>query len=385
MSAAHVEEEDDAMDFSSFEEITSHIENLSSALKVFGAHEITELDPVRGKLPATSVVLYGDKIVVQNLKKVDETKDVKKHAEEYDEEGGADSLSFGSTPLSPGLHTSGTGSGTIVFHIDNTSSMLREKRMVLTKDVLKRVIPNFLRMGFRVVVNAWASTQENKGRIKTREVNLDATLLQVLHSGGNVAKQSKEADGVDVDDFGSAVAAEGVPSGDALIHQYLEEHVFDILAPKGRTDLYGSCFQLMRQCRALLGSSATSPVTVAGSPGAGAGGPVYAFVLTDGEHNLLNAPLHDPKCEGEDYFGVFSSVHSTYKKYFKFERTGVEPTVAMCESFLRRELDTVNGKISAAGDEMLNSASKQQARLTVTFVGIGELQSVRFFSYTFCR
>lgn len=221
--------------------------------------------------------------------------------------------------------------------------MLRDKRMTLTKDVLKRVIPIFLRMGFRVIVNAWASTNENKGRIKTREVVLDEHLLQVLH--------------------GNTTSEEG--SRDAHIHTYLEEKVFDILEPKGRTDLYGSCFQLMRQCRTLLAPAAG---------GTASAGPVYAFVLTDGEHNKLDVPLHQPTHLGEDYFGVYAASNTVAKNNFKFVRTGLEPTVPLCEQFLRKEMDALNGKMSDHGDDMIHtSAPAQTARLTITLVGIGEL------------
>jgi len=342
------EEEDEGMDFAGFDEITSHIENLSSALKVFGAQETTEYDITSGgKQPASSVVFYGDKMIVQNLRKPKGDELKIRRDEEYSEEGIADSMSmqFGVLSTSPQ-----NTAGVIVFHIDNTSSMLREKRMILVKDVLKRVIPNFLRMGFRVIVNAWASTPENKGAVKSREVMLDESLLQVLHGGAAAATQTPlEGD-----------AGNGL-SGDALIHQYLEKHIFDILQPKGRTDLYGSCFQLIRQCSALLGSA---PGTV--------DFPVHAFVLTDGEHNLLNAPLHIPRRLDEDYFGVFTAVPTKHHALFKFGITHREPSVPVCERFLRTELDRVNGRNAVEGSDMGVSDPKK-ARLTVTFVGIGKI------------
>jgi len=338
--AVPVVEEEEPMDFAGFEEITSHIENLSSAMKVFEIQQVSTAHAAASgaKLPTTSVVLYGDKIIVQNLRKVEEKKVAKKYSEEEEESEGDGFSTAAFTSIT------GSGEGTIVFHIDNTSSMLREKRMFLVKEVLRRVIPNFLRMGFRVIVNAWASTQENKGRVMTREVKLDAELLQVLHGGASAVTESAKE---------GTEGSQGL-TGDALIHQYLDKNVFDILEPKGRTDLYGSCFQLIRQCRTLLGSSSA------------VSGPVHAFVLTDGEHNLLNAPLHVPTQEGEDYFGVFASKPSANKQYYKFEKTGADPSVPMCEHFLRKELDGVNG-------------GAQQARLTVTFVGIGKINNFYLF------
>ena len=342
------EEEDEGMDFAGFDEITSHIENLSSALKVFGSQEITEHDLTSGgKQPASSVVFYGDKMIVQNLQKPKGDDPKSRRDEEYSEEGIADSMSMQIGTLSP---SSQNTAGVIVFHIDNTSSMLREKRMVLVKDVLKRVIPNFLCMGFRVIVNSWASTPENKGAIKSREVVLDESLLQVLHGGVSAAAAQASSEG----ESGTAL------SGDALIHQHLEKHIFDILQPKGRTDLYGSCFQLIRQCSTLLG------------PAQGmADFPVHAFVLTDGEHNLLNAPLHRPARLDEDYFGVFTAIPTKHHALFKFGITHKEPSVPVCERFLRAELDRVNGRNSEGSDKGL--ADPKKARLTVTFVGIGTI------------
>ncbi len=347
------------MDFAGFDEITSHIENLSSALKVFGAHETTEYDVSSGgKQPASSVVFYGDKMIVQNLRKPKDDELKSRRDEEYSEEGIADSMTmqFGALSTTSPQNTAGV----IVFHIDNTSSMLREKRMILVKDVLKRVIPNFLRMGFRVIVNAWASTPENKGAIKSREVMLDESLLQVLHGGAAATSTQTSVEGD---------ASNGL-SGDALIHQYLEKHIFDILQPKGRTDLYGSCFQLIRQCSALLGP-AQGTVDF----------PVHAFVLTDGEHNLLNAPLHKPTRLDEDYFGVFTAQPTKHHALFKFGITHREPNVPVCERFLRAELDRVNGRNAAEGSDMGVSDHKK-ARLTVTFVGIGKDFSV--FAFPVC-
>jgi hypothetical protein len=149
-------------------------------------------------------------------------------------------------------------------------------------------------MGFHIIVNAWASTTENKGRIVTRVVAPDAALLQALLG---VETTTARAGGAPAETEDSAAV-----DHEAQLLQYLDNKVFDILTPKGQTDLYGSCFQLLRQCKTLL----------QGAPGVGsAPGPVYAFVLTDGEHNRLDFPLHAPTQEGEDYFGVYAAARTT--------------------------------------------------------------------------
>jgi hypothetical protein len=209
--------------------------------------------------------------------------------------------------------------------------MLRDHRVNLTKDVMSRVIPTFLRQGFRIIVNAWASTQENHGKIETREVNPDPALLQLL-LGVSDTVQAAGADAADASDAA------------AQLQNYLNTHVFDILQPKGRTDLYGSCFQLLQQCQDLQG-----------------GGPVYAFVLTDGEHNKLDCPVHLPKVEGEDYFGVYTATAAATKGKLKFTRNGVEPSVPLCERFLRRQLDSLNA-----------SADAGAGRVSITLIGIGK-------------
>lgn len=391
------------MDLADFDEMASHIENLSSALKVFGAAECTastHQDGSRG-LPPTSIVVYGDKVILQNLPKQQKNSGKTAQHSEYDEDivhTGAGELNCKSQILAAMVpHGTGTTvaiAGTVVFHIDNTSSMLRDKRMQLTKGVLSKVIPNFLRMGYRVVVNSWASTQENKGKINTREVKLDQALLDVLqgHATAAVAKVGGVASSTDVDDADSSTAGDAADSGNAnlpdldrALQQYLEEKVFDILVPKGRTDLYGSCFQLLRQCKSFLSASA----------GDGPG-PVHAFVLTDGEHNILDFPTHHPRYEGEDYFGVYSAAAvpaagSGAKPRLKFVRSGQEPSVPGCEQFLRSELDVLNGTKTAGGDcgsDMSVGADSGRpaafnGQFSLTFIGIGELKCFCFCAFTF--
>jgi hypothetical protein len=297
------------MDLSGFDELTTHIENLSSAVKVFGSFDCFATSSTTSvsagntvtaevKVPAASVVLFGDKLVLHNFQKPEAVaaKTAPTRYVEYEETTGAENVAV-PVRAAGDVRAHGATAGTIVFHIDNTSSMLREKRMVLTKGVLRRVIPNFLRMGFHIIVNAWASTTENKGRIVTRVVAPDAALLQALLGVEPATSQAGSAQSAE-----TAAEDSAVVDHEALLLQYLDTKVFDILTPKGQTDLYGSCFQLLRQCRTLLQptpGSATAP------------GPVYAFVLTDGEHNRLDFPLHAPNKEGEDYFGVYAATPST--------------------------------------------------------------------------
>lgn len=332
------------MDLSGFDELTSHIENLSSAVRVFGsfeclAQESTGTGPSATvlRVPAPSIVLLGDKVILHNFQKPVEAVQKTRYIE-YEDETGAANVAI---PYRDGAHITNKkssaaggsggdtalqqiGVGTVVFHIDNTSSMLRDKRMNLTKEVLSRVIPSFLRQGFRIVVNAWASTPDNNGQIQTREVTPDAALLEALlgvsDNSSTASTAGAAAWGVRDD---SADASETTDVG-AQLQKYLDEQVFDILVPKGRTDLYGSCFQLLQQCAALQASSISTTTTA---------GPVFAFVLTDGEHNKLDAPVHKPVVEEEDYFGVYTAKpagtthsctgvqntrHSSFPRYFLF-------------------------------------------------------------------
>lgn len=285
------------MDFGAFDELTAHIENTSSTIRVFGSFECLSNETTQStsnkvslptaaadgerKIPAASIVVLGDKVILQNFKKQDEKKETIKYVE-YEEVTGAENVPILNTTSSKLVSkaSSGTMGGTIVFHIDNTSSMIRDKRMELTKDVMRRVIPNFLRQGFKIIVNAWASTNENHGKVQTREVNPDIALLQALMG-------VQEAGAEDCNPL----------QAEAKLHDYLNSCVFDILVPKGRTDLYGSCFQLLQQCKKFLERENI--------------GPIFAFVLTDGEHNKLDCPLHQPSAEGETYFGVYHAISLT--------------------------------------------------------------------------
>jgi hypothetical protein len=53
-------------------------------------------------------------------------------------------------------------------------------------------------------------------------------------------------------------------------------------------------------------------------------------------------------------------------------RNGVEPTVPLCEQFLRRQLDALNsGGSGAAG-----AGGEQRGHVTITLIGIGESISI---------
>ena len=328
----NMKEEEEGMDLSGFDEMVTNIENLSTTIKLFSPQEehSNSIETITGTtskgqvtdspLPVPSIVLFGEKIIIQNIMKpvVVSSKSNSASYIEYIEETQQENILLPPSGIHSTYNTNTnnsiassttTNTGIIIFHIDNTSSMLREKRMELTKAVLRRIIPKLLRWGFRIVVNSWASTDANKGRISTREVKPPIEIMQGLigiSSSGTTGGTSASAGD-------SVESAAGTDEVEVLLGQYLDREVFDILLPKGRTDLYGSCFQLLQQCKQLV-SSGTSTSTSATSTSNGTsttvGAPVYAFVLTDGEHNKLDCPTHRPIQEGEDYFGVYSAVRS---------------------------------------------------------------------------
>ena len=326
-----MKEEEEGMDLSGFDEMVTNIENLSTTIKLFSPQEehSNSIETITGTtskgqvtdspLPVPSIVLFGEKLIIQNIMKpaVVSCKSNPASYIEYIEETQQENIllppsgihSTYNTNNNNSIASSTTNTGIIIFHIDNTSSMLREKRMELTKAVLRRIIPKLLRWGFRIVVNSWASTDANKGRISTREVKPPIEIMQGLigiSSSGTTGGTSGSAGD-------SVESAAGTDEVEVLLGQYLDSEVFDILLPKGRTDLYGSCFQLLQQCKQLMSSGtsmSTSATTTSTSSTTIVGVPVYAFVLTDGEHNKLDCPTHRPIQEGEDYFGVYSAVRS---------------------------------------------------------------------------
>lgn len=201
--------------------------------------------------------------------------------------------------------------GTVIFHIDATGSMSKEDRMVLTKQLLLRVIPNFLRQGFRVLVNSWATSPKTQGKVQTKEIVVPSPELLE-------------------------------PENEKDLVKLIEELCFSILNPFGKTDLYGSLFQLFRQCKVVMGN-----VT----------GPIHSFVLTDGNHNKLGFPLHKPETLGESYFELFDAVEDNG---LKFKRNKATFEAETCQRFLREEFDAL---------------TVGEMPVSLTIVGIGEAET----------
>jgi len=496
--------------------MSTQLETLGSALKVFGSEECYTYTTVAAaptnkffdsatttlRCAAPSVSVYGDKIVLLNFASKDAAEDgggaitakMLRSAREEDSDarggGGAGSppvtplpalqQSRASTAAGAGAGVVGAGVGVIIFHIDNTSSMLREQRMQLVKNVLKRVIPPYLRLGYRIIINAWASTEENAGRIQSRElVWSDLGFNDDGDNNGGDGEIATNNENEDIDDEAMADVAESemsrfdddnataavtttttttttatkvtspfalaldasalkassdtpAPSSmskkdkktklkreksaqspltprksprstrtprdgrvlseeekESIVQKYIEEVGFAVLQPKGRTDLYGSCFQLLRQCRRLIRTgtmtdpdehgvkwgAANRNHDLSDAPStAPAAGPIFAFVLTDGEHNKLDYPLHRPEYEGEMYFDVYTvEKPDPNNKVFRgvplrFIKNGNSPSVGACELQLRRELDTLNRDSGG-------SSSSSNLPVSMTLIGIGEAET----------
>jgi hypothetical protein len=201
--------------------------------------------------------------------------------------------------------------GTVIFHIDATSSMSEDKRMELVKAVLLRVIPLLLSRGLRIILNAWASNQATQGQLQTRELTVTHSLLD--------------------------------PEEGAALAHHITETVFCILQPGGRTDLYGSLVQLFAQAKVYLSA-----------------GPVHSFVLTDGNHNFLGAPILSPTTEGESYFGLYRSKR-TVDRELKWERTTTT-------SFPAEGLRACTAQYYAAAQ----AAGGEENSLSLTLIGIGD-------------
>ena len=291
-------------------------------------------EPKEGSTNASCrVSFYGDKVVVMNFQGSNSDHDnqlrnrvnFQDEEEECEEEG--DLIDDGSFAIHKTLRNEHLG--TVIFHIDNTASMKRERRMDLTKNVLKRAIPSLLRQGYQIILNAWSSSSQTKGRIQTRKINPTNQLLE--------------------------------PENIDELHHYLETDVFTVLQPDGRTDLYGSCFQLFHQCRDLIQQNNAKAV--------------YSFVLTDGNHNRLDFPHWvTPTVEGQTYFGVLTAV--SYNKTIKFAET---PNAVWNEeeaqAFLRDEYASLvaycdeRKKCSSSTSHRDNSSRINGVSLTIIAIG----------------
>lgn len=250
--AADDEEDDNDFCISDFGEMASQVESIHKNVKYFRHKDL-------------SITCVGDKLLVQNIPK---------QVSVVDEESEC--------------------SGTIVFHIDTTTSMSRENRMDITRNILQQVIPPFLLQKYHVIINAWASNATSKGCIQPREVHTTSE---------------------DIDELKSITL-------DAMSH----------LTPNGRTDLYGSVYQLLKQCASLPHR------------------PVQAFIITDGNHNQLDYPQHKSR-KGEKYFDTFiGAADGLWKK------TNKKFDVPQAETFLGE----------------LYSSLFPNEELNISFIGIGE-------------
>jgi hypothetical protein len=63
---------------------------------------------------------------------------------------------------------------------------------------------------------------------------------------------------------------------------------------------------------------------------------------------------------------IYASITADKGK-LKFVRNGVEPTVPLCEQFLRRELDALN----TVGSGVAGDSGGQRGHVTITLIGIG--------------
>jgi hypothetical protein len=244
-----------------FGDMSERVENATNEVQIYGAIEATQHTP--------SAMVFGDKIIILNIpttlssqssgliRNLGEGVFVGQNKKNDEDEEDED---LPSPPPLDRSYSLTNPQGTVIFHIDNTASMKRDRRMELTKEVLLRVIPRLMRDGVRIILNSWSSDDVTKGRIQVhRDLNkCPPDLLEVDRT-------------VDLE-------------------AYITSTAFSILNPVGRTDLFGSIYQLLRQCEEYLKD-----------------GPVHSFILTDGNHNRLDYPHHKPARPNEDYFGVYTA------------------------------------------------------------------------------
>jgi serine/threonine protein kinase len=307
VATGNVDEDSDDGMMSGFDEMTSQIETITDATRLFVAGS------PQGKTAEQSfIAIYGNKVVLSGLRTAALVSNVVRNDQD-DDEGVGGELVFDDNSCT----------GIVILHIDNTKSMSRENRMVLTKQVLQRIIPQLLRLGYRVIVNAWSvkdNVEGDKSMVVTRVVSSADT--QALLS------QDKSAE----------------------LALYLETKVFDIFTTVGMTDLYGSSYQLIHQMKqfATVGQSKT----------------VYAFLLTDGNHNLLTRPTHPPAQLNERYF-EFKAVAGNGAGVLKWEgpKSQNDIKVASLQQYLKDEYGRVVESLGASDEEIT---------VSLTLVGIGD-------------
>ena len=319
-----------------FDDMTSQVENISSTVKLFrSASNVTDLSRV------PSVVVFGGKIILLNFNQSkDQDSPARTICQEDDEEETEEALGNSvSMSKSGNVESKLRGNcGIIIFHIDNTTSMKRQQRNQMTKDVLLRVIPDMLRKNFRVIVNSWASDATTRGKIQTREISVVGEMLE--------------------------------PDRKSELVQHIQSVVAEILNPSGKTDLYGSIYQLLDQCEALSGGEEKEKETHK---------QIFCFVLTDGNHNHFAYPTHAPQCVGEDYFGVYSG--QLIKKKLAFGLSGKAADIPTAEAFLARKfqlatcLDHMSLTLIGIGDAGTTPLSSLANALGeyCSFVGITEI------------
>eukprot|EP01038_Epipyxis_sp_PR26KG_P007755 gene7755-10536_t len=300
-----------------FGEMSQSIEQLGHSISLFNA-----ISPSNA-----NIVVYGSKLILTNFivssqSCLSANKDVL-----MDEDDGAKMITTGisSLPMEPTI-------GTVVFHIDRTTSMSRERRMELTRQVLLRVIPKYIQRGFRVILNAWASNNINRGKMETINIDVPQEILQAATSTNENGDSSMNP-----------------------IAEYINDNFFHILKPDGRTDLYGALYQLLEQCKRLNSSES----------------PVFAFVLTDGIHNHVSPPAHHPSGLNEDYFKLYKSeimeCSSASSKY-RWVRTSLKPeqfTEEMGSKTLKNVLNNLQMEFSAHPNSSFH----------LTLIGIGEAET----------
>ena len=336
-----VDVDDDVNIMDGFDEMTSQIDNLGTSLKLFllssRAHDSTvtslEVQSENNGSDNAFLAVYGSKALLYNFKQQQPASVYQGQSvvgvDDSDWEGSGDLHGGDNDTLALVDTTAGGGTlGTVVFHIDATKSMSHLNRMVLTRQVLHRIIPKLARQGYRIVVNAWSVRQPDM--IRTRTVKINPELL---------ATEKK-----------------------VELASFLDKHVFDIFdVPEGQTDLFGACFRLFRQCKELLRE-----------------GPVHTFLLTDGNHNVLTKPTHTPSSVGETYFGCVSGAINKKGELVwvaaPTASTPIDPAVAY--EFLRDELTSLVNDISIDGQ---NEANRRQ--FSITFVGIGDADSNRLAAF----
>ena len=292
----------DADGLTDFDDLTSQVENASQRVKLFRS-----MSTVTNFRREKSVVVLGSKVILLNF----DTNGAGEVTEDCYDDGEEDEVALGNAVNMKDIAPrGGMGErGIVIFHIDNTTSMKQQNRNLLTKDVLLRVIPDMLRKNLRVIVNSWASDPVTKGKIQTREISVSDDMLE--------------------------------PDKKYALSEHIKTFVFEILNPNGKTDLYGSMFQLLDQCEDL-------------SSRLGDDNNIFCFILTDGNHNHFAYPVHTPQCVDEDYFGVYKGVLKNNKLMFGL--SGKAGNIQTAQMFLVKKY----------------VSSSSRCNIALTLIGIGD-------------